>query len=118
MDIFGKRFDLFRDISCGYNEFDTAVKTYDLSLPLIGYIGISFSVTDVSEVNVYENHLSSDEVLERAREQLEENICRKLTAGAVRTDQELVYTVENGVYKVELRMYLRENIGIEVPAEE
>lgn len=118
LDIFGKRFDLFRDISCGYNEFDTAVKTYDLSLPLIGYIGISFSVTDVSEVNVYENHLSSDEVLERAREQLEENICRKLTAGAVRTDQELVYTVENGVYKVELRMYLRENIGIEVPAEE
>lgn len=118
LELFGKEFRLFRDPGGGYEEYDCERKTYDLKLPLIGYIGISAAVCDVYEVRTAENRLSESEVLARAREELEERICRKLGAGAVRTDDELSYTVENGVYSVELRMYLRENIGIEIPAEE
>lgn len=118
LELFGKRFDLFRDVSCGYEEYDTEESVYDLSLPFIGYIGISLRVYDVSEVSVSERKLGENEVLARAQEELEEEICRSLGTGAVRTGQELSYSAENGVYDVELRMYLRENIGIEVPAEE
>ena len=118
LELFGKRFDLFRDVSCGYEEYDTDESVYDLSRPFIGYIGISLRVYDVSEVSVSERKLGENEVLARAREELEEEICRSLGTGAVRTGQELSYSAENGVYDVELRMYLRENIGIEVPAEE
>ena len=118
LELFGKRFDLFRDLSCGYEEYDCERETYDLELPFIGYIGISAAVCDVYEVRTAENKLSEQEVLSRARAELEERICRKLGPGAVKTGDELSYSVGNGVYDVELRMYLRENIGIEIPAEE
>lgn len=118
LEIFGKRFDLFRDISCGYTDYDYDRTIYDLNIPFLGYAGVSLSVYEVSEVNVVQNKLTEQEVLSRAKEDLEEKICRKLGTGAVRTDEELTYSVENGLYTVELRMYLRENIGIEVPTEE
>lgn len=118
LELFGKRFDLFRDISCGYTEYDVEDTVYDLSLPFYGHIGVSLRVHEVSEVNTAEHKLSRDEVLSRAREDLEEQICKKLGTGAVRIGQELSYSEDNGVYKVGLRMYIRENIGIEVPTEE
>lgn len=118
IELFGKRFDLFRDISCGYDEYDVSQNVYDLSLPIFGYMGVSAVVSTVEEVKITEHELSESELLKRAKEDLEEKICKKLGTGAVKTDEELTYTVENGVYNVELRLYFRENIGTDVPAEE
>lgn len=116
--LFGKSFDLFRDPSGGFSEYDTEKSEYDFNVPIIGYGGISVTVNNVYEVKVVEHTLSEDEVLRRAREALEEKICKRLGKNAKRLSDELTYSVEKGVYKVKLRMNLRENIGIEVPAEE
>lgn len=113
---FGRDLDLFRSV--GYDEFDTDQTRHDLDIPLIGYCGLSLTVTTAHEVRLTERELAGDEVLVRATEQLEERICKKLGAGAVRTDEELAYARNGNTYSVELRMHLKENIGIEVPLKE
>lgn len=118
LEIFGKKFDLFKDISCGYDEYNVMPETYDLSVPILGYMGISVVMNTVEEIKITEHKLDEDEILSRAKEDLEEKICKKLGVGAVKTDEEINYTVDNDIYNVELRMYFRENIGIEVPTEE
>lgn len=118
LELFGKSFELFRDISCGYDEYDVTEEVYDLKLPIFGYMGISVVLSRVDEVRETVHELSGDEVIARAKEELEEKICRGLGTGAVKTDEELSFTENDDVYDVELRMYFRENIGIEVPTEE
>ena len=113
-ELFGKRLDMFLRLDCGFGAYDTTEHIYDLDTPL-GYSGISCVVYDVDEVNVTERELSEAEVLDRAREQLEEKICKSLGTGAVKEREELHFTKNNGIYTVELKMYLKENIGIEVP---
>ena len=113
-ELFGKRLDMFLRLDCGFRDHDTTEHIYDLDTPL-GYSGISCIVYDVDEVNVTERGLEEAEVLDRAREQLEERICKTLGAGAVRQREELHFTKSRDSYTVELRMYLKENIGIEVP---
>lgn len=113
-ELFGKRLDMFLRLDCGFRDHDTTEHIYDLDTPL-GYSGISCIVYDVDEVNVTERGLEEAEVLDRAREQLEEMICKTLGAGAVRQREELHFTRSRDTYTVELRMYLKENIGIEVP---
>lgn len=118
VELFGKRFDLFKDVSCGYDDYDVYQEAHDFCMPVFGYMGISFIVNTIEEVRETEHQLTESEILERAEEDLEEKICKKLGTGAVKFDEELTYTVKNGVYDVELRMYFRENIGTYVPAEE
>lgn len=118
LEIFGKSFNLFRDISCGYDEYDVTEEVYDFSLPIFGYLGISAVVSRVDEVTETVHDLTSDEVVTRAKEDLEEKICKELGTGAVKTGEELSFKQEGDSYSVELRMYFRENIGIEVPTEE
>ena len=113
-ELFGKRLDMFLRLDCGFRAYDTTEHIYDLDTPL-GYSGISCVVCDVDEVNVTERGLEENEVLDRAREQLEERICKTLGAGAVRQREELHFTKDRDSYTVELKMYLKENIGIEVP---
>ncbi len=116
--IFGKQFDLFKDKTCGYAEYDIADEIHDLEFPVIGYSGISLVVSNVYEIRTAEHKLTEDEVLSRARETLETEIGSRLGTGAQRISDELTYSVENGVYKVRLKMNLRENIGVEIPTEE
>lgn len=117
-DVFGKRLDMFRDISCGFGDYDTAVERKNLDIPVIGYSGLGAEVYRIDEVTITERELTENEVLERAREKLEEKICCKLGKGAVKESEELTYSANKGIYHVELRMHLRENIGVEIPIEE
>ncbi len=117
-ELFGKSFNMFRHFDCGYGEYDTSLTRHDFDLPFIGYTGISLCVNSVSEVKITEHILSEEEVLSRAKETLEERICRELGTGAVKYDEELTYDTDGEIYRVKLRMYLRENIGTEVPAKE
>ncbi|MGN0180975.1 MAG: sporulation protein YqfD [Candidatus Ornithomonoglobus sp.] len=116
--LFGRKIDLFRDENGGFEDCDTVSQTYDFDIPFLGYTGISLTVHKIYEINETRHELSEREVLNRAREQLEERICKKLGTGAVKREEQLTYNVSGGSYKVELRMRLKENIGIEVPAEE
>lgn len=114
--LFGKELNLFKNISCGFKEYDIKTKRHDLDI--LGYTGISVSVHTVHEINVTEHELAEKEIIARAKEKLEERICKKLLPGAVKTDEELTYSAVNGIYRVQLRMHLRENIGMEIPAKE
>ena len=113
-----KELKLYRDFDCGYEEYDTNTVKYDLKLPFSGYTLLSIVISDVYEVNITEHKLKKEEVLDRAKEALEEKICRLLGTGAVRTKQEITYSADGDNYEVVLQMHLKENIGIEVPAEE
>lgn len=118
LDIFGKKLDIFRDISCGFKDYDMAAERKNLDIPVVGYSGLGAEVYRIDEVKVSERELTKDEVLERAKEKLEEKICRKLGKDAVKESEELTYSADNGIYHVELRMHLKENIGVEIPIEE
>lgn len=112
--LFGKEINLFKNFDCGFKEYDVVTERHNLA----GYTGVSAIVHTVYEVNVTEHELTEEEILARAKEKLEERICKKLLPGAVKTDEDLTYSAENGIYEVQLRMHLRENIGMEVPVEE
>lgn len=113
--LLGRRLDLFRDRKAGFADCDIIEKTYDLNLPVFGYTGFSLSALDIAEVNETERLLTEREVISRAKEQLEERICRSLGAGAVKLEERLNCRAEGDNYRIELRMRLRENIGAEVP---
>ncbi|MBQ3426822.1 MAG: sporulation protein YqfD [Clostridia bacterium] len=116
LSIFGRDIDLFRRV--GYADYDENKIRHDLDIPVIGYSGLSLTVTTAREIRQVQRELTEDEVLARASEVLEERICKKLGARAVRTDEELAFAKNGDVYSVELRMHLKENIGIEVPLNE
>lgn len=117
-ELFGKCFDFFGENDLPYEEYDTETVNYDASLPLVGYLGFGINVHKIYEVNVAENTLTEQEILSRAKERLEESICKRLGTGAVKTAEELTYSVDGGVYTVRLKMRLRENIGMEIPNKE
>ncbi len=118
VSLFGRSIDLFRDENGGFEDCDKESQTYDVDIPFLGYTGISLTVHKIYEINETLHELSEREVLNRAKEQLQERICKKLNTGAVKQEEQLTYNVSGGSYTVELRMRLKENIGIEVPAEE
>ena len=91
---------------------------YDLRLPIVGYIGITLVVHNVYEVNKVKNVLTDEEVVARAKEELEERICKQLSCGAKKTSEDITYTRDGDTYIVTMRMRLTENIGIEIPSEE
>lgn len=117
LHILGRELRLFRDPTGGYADHDIKETVYDLDMP-IGYSGLSLAVYAIDEVKETERRLTRDEVLDRARETLEERICKRLGAGAIKQREELSYTEHDGVYTVELKMYLKENIGVEIPMSE
>ena len=116
-DIMGKKFCLSRGLDKIYENYDIEVSNYDLNLPFYGYTGFSMAKNTVYEINEIQNTLTEDEVLSRAKETLEERIMKGVGTGAVKTDEDITYTKSGDTYTVTLTMYLRENIGIEIPRE-
>ncbi len=116
-DIFGKSFTLSGGLDDLYEESETETQNFDLNLPFIGYTGISVKKHTVHEINRIKNSLANDEIIDRARENLEEKIMKGVGVGAVRTGEDITYTKLGDTYRITLTMYLRENIGIEIPRE-
>lgn len=116
--LFGKEYTLFGNADEVFSKSDIATRNYDLILPIFGYLGFGVSIHDVYEVKEYENTLTEDEVLERAKETLEKRICKELGQEAEKTEEKLTYSVNGDKYTVTLRMNFRENIGIKIPQEE
>lgn len=115
LHIMGKEYS--PDTEALFEAQDVDVKVYDLTLPIIGYTGISFVKYAVYEINEITHTLTEEEVLKRAKETLEERVMKGVAAGAVRNNETITYWKSGDTYNVTLTMYLRENIGIEIPRE-
>lgn len=119
LEIFGKKFDLFGNKSISYEEFDKIENRHELSLPFIGYLGISLNSERYDEVTVNKEPLSVDTALEMARTELEETISKELLPKSELLGSELTYEqLDNETIHVKLSMNFIENIGIEMPIEE
>lgn len=118
LQVFGKEFHIGKKAETLYDECETAEKHYDVSLPFVGYIGLGASVKTVSEIHRDEHMLSEEEVIARATESLYEDIAKKLSVGAVITDERLAYRKNGQSYTVRLTVNLRESIGLEMPCKE
>ncbi len=114
----GKEFNIPYIGEPEFEACDTYTKNYDITLPVIGYTGFGFAVDTVYEVNEIEHTITEKEVISRAKEQLEEKICKSLNTGAVKNDEEITYSKNGSSYAVLLKMNFTENIGIKIPQEE
>ncbi len=115
LHIMGKEYSPSLDGLYEVQEIDEEI--FDLTLPILGYTGISLKKCTVYEVNEVINTLTEDEVIKRAKESLEERVMKGVMAGAKRNNETITYTRSGDTYTVTLTMYLRENIGIEIPRE-
>lgn len=116
--IFGKEYSPFGSADEVFQKSDIATRNYDAQLPIFGYLGFGMSIYDVYEVKEYENTLTEEEVLARAKETLEERICNELGTEAEKSEEKLTYSADGNKYTVTLRINFRENIGIKIPQEE
>ncbi len=113
--IMGKEYS--QDLEGVFENYDLESEHYDLTLPFLGYTGISLKKNTLYEINEITNTLKEDEVIARAKESLEERVMKGVLAGAKRNNETITYTKSGDNYTVTLTMYLRENIGIEIPRE-
>ncbi len=118
VSIFGKAYTPFGKPDDVFEKCDIETKNYDVSLPIFGYLGLGMSVHNVYEAEEYQNKLTRDEVLLRAKETLQERIMKKVGTEAEKTDEQLTYSRNGDGYTVRLVMNFRENIGINIPQEE
>lgn len=119
LELFGKKYDLFRNKSISYEEFDKIDSRHELSVPFWGYSGIAVTSEKYSEVDVNREPLSIDTALEMARVELEEKISKELYAGSQLISSDISYEQsDKDTIHVKLTMDFIENIGIEMPVEE
>ncbi len=105
------------DLNEFYENYDVDDEVFDLSLPIFGYTGLSLVKYTVYEINEITNTLTEDEVINRAKETLEERVMKGVLAGAKRNNETITYTKSGDIYTITMTMYLRENIGIKIPRE-
>ena len=118
IELFGKEYNPFGTGEDIFESYDIVTKNYDAALPIFGYLGFGIKLNTIEEINEYENTLTKNEVLSRAKEVLEERIMKNVGKEAEKTDEQLTYSENGGVYTVRLVMYFREDIGIKIPQEE
>ncbi len=118
VQLFGKEYNLFGSADDVFKDCDISTRNYDATLPVFGYLGFGISVHDVFEVKEYQNKLSEKEILSRAKEVLEECICKEIGTEAEKAEERLTYSKDGDNYTVTLRINFRENIGIKIPQEE
>lgn len=119
LELFGKKFDLFKNKSISYEEFDKIENRNELSLPFFGYSGIAVCSEKYKEVTVNREPLSIDVVLDMARTELEEKIAKELSVGSRLESSDISYeqTSKDAIH-VKLTMDFIENIGVGTPEEE
>ncbi|MCC8169884.1 MAG: sporulation protein YqfD, partial [Oscillospiraceae bacterium] len=109
----------FRNKSISYEEFDKIESRKEMSLPLLGYLGISLNVEDYNEVTVNREPISIETAVETARMELEGKISEELLPKSELQDTELSYEqTDSETIHVKLSMNFIENIGVEMPTEE
>ncbi len=114
LEIFGKKYDLFRGMAEDYADYDIKTDCYELTLPMFGYTGLSVTSQKHIEVQPEREPVSEELAAARARDALEEEIAKTLTPLARRTDERLEYKkVSDDIIRVKCTMSFIENIGTE-----
>jgi len=109
IELFGHRINLYRDIECGFEEYDTEEFRHDL--PFIAIGGVTYR-----EVSCETESLSLDGTIGIARAELEERIAKKLCKNAVMLDEETDWEyVSDDEIRVRVTMSCIEDIGVEMP---
>ena len=114
LEIFGKAYNLFREKTADYADYDVKTDCYELNLPMFGYTGLSMTVEKHIEVTPVRQPVSEELAAQRAQDALEEEIAKTLTPLAQKTDERLEYeAVNDDMIRVKCTMSFIENIGTE-----
>ena len=114
LEIFGKKYDLFRNQAADYADYDIKTDCYELKLPMFGYTGLALTSRKHIEVAPEKIPVSEELAVERARDALEEEIGNTLTPFAQKTDERVEYSAVGGdTIRVKCTMSFIENIGTE-----
>lgn len=111
IEIAGKRFCLFKNAASAYETCDTESSRHEFLCFAVG--------ADVyKEVDITKEPMSLEGVLSLAKEELEQDIAKRLCRDAVLLDEDIQYEyVSDNKIKVKLTMSCLEDIGTEVPIE-
>lgn len=111
LDLFGKRINFYRNEECSYESYDEEEEFHDFS-------GLAIGAKRYNEVYIEHEPMSIEGALQRAREDLEEQIAGELCKNAQLLDEDLQYErISDTEIKVKLKMSFEEDIGVEIPCQ-
>lgn len=114
LELFGKKYDFFRDKKIEFSDYDIKTDCYELKLPFLGFTGIALTVRKNLEVDVEHREISLDIAKERAKNRAEEKIAKKLNPFSVLLGSETEYEkINKDTIKVNCTMSFSELIGTE-----
>ena len=114
LEIFGKKYELFREKNTEYADYDIKTDCHELTVPMFGYTGLALTSEKHIEVVTDRQPIDEKLALERAQDALEEEIAKTLTPLAEKTDERIEYeAVNNDIIRVKCTISFIENIGTE-----
>ena len=112
LELFGKRFDLFRSMNVDYDDYNKTDKRNELNIN--GYSGICLNSTRFDEVLVNREPITVDTALEIARNKMEAEIAKELQPESQLLGSDISYEqIDDETIRVTLNMSFIEKIGIE-----
>ena len=116
LELFGKKYNLYRNKNIGYESYDVKNTAYELKLPIIGYVGIGLFCENNIETNIIKNPISEELAFDIAKENLEQEICKSLNIKSQKLDEKADYTkISDDEIEVECTISFIENIGTKEP---
>lgn len=114
LELFGKRYDFFKDEEIEFDDYDIKTDCYELKVPVFGFCGIALTIRNNLEVIVERREISVDLAKERARFTAEEKIAKKLNPFSTLLGSELEYEkINKDTIKVNCTMSFSELVGTE-----
>lgn len=114
LELFGKKYELFKEKNTVYDDYDIKTDCYELTLPVLKYTGIA--VTSEKHIAVITDRveISSDIALTRAKDALEEQIAKELPPLSEKISERVEYDMtDDETITVKCVMSFIENIGTE-----
>lgn len=118
-ELFGKAFYLFGKDTPSFENYKTTYSRHELTLPFVGFTGISINTKKCEEVEVKTQILTYDTAVDIAKNDLEEKIAKELLPRAKLINSEIeCKTINKSDIEVTLTMTVSEDIGIKQPIQE
>lgn len=119
LEIFGKRYNLYKDKKIPFKDYDIKTKCYELKIPFLEYVGIGIRVEDNIEVSIKKQEITLDTALNIAKSKAEEKIAKEILPKSQLVDTEINYKkINEENIEVEYKMNFIENIGIQTNIKE
>ena len=116
--LFSKCFDLFTSDAVDFDCYTISEKLSEMKLGKNNFLGIGMYKKTYTKTEPQRIDLSYDDVVEFAKNELEEKISKELLSGSVlRNKQSTVQVLDDSTIRVNVTMEFEEKIGKEVPIE-